>query len=150
MQHMYSTCNIHVLIRGIQIHKHAHLHRQWPHNIRYHPKGSFPYTQLCDLDPPCLIRQLFDHGPGFLGHTTVAWHQGEGREHHFIEHGKKAVVDFFLLLRGKLSIVLVGRPAFQEGPTYSQHLGKKRGVQVDLWTKAKKHVKNVMTKLFWF
>lgn len=99
--------------------------------------------------PPCLIRQLLDHGPGLLSHATVTRHQREGREHHFIKSGKKAMVDFFLLLRRKLSIVLTGSSAFQESPSHPQYLGKKRWVQIDLWTEAEKHVKDIWAKLFW-
>ena len=100
--------------------------------------------------PPGLIGQLLDHGPGLLSHATVARHEREGRKHHFIKHGEKAVVDLFLLLRGQLSIVLIGCTAFQESPSHPKHLGKKRSVQVDLWTKTEKHVKDVWVKLFWF
>ena len=60
------------------------------------------------------------------------------------------MIDVLLLLRGKFSVVLIGRPGLEEDPAHSEHFGQEWRILVDVRTEAIEHLENDGVEFFRF
>ena len=60
------------------------------------------------------------------------------------------MIDVLFLLRGKVSVVPIGRPGLEEDPAHSQYLGQERRILVDVGTETIEHLENDGVEFFRF